>query len=77
MHPEKSLFLKKVKCIYSKQSKVRITGMATSDALGDKIPMFVIGKSLNPCCLNGVSNPRRRYCAKRKAWMNSNSQTRL
>ena len=76
MHPEKSLFLKKVKCIYGNQSKFRITGML-SNALGDKTPMFAIGKSLNPCCLKGVSNPRRRYCAQRKAWMNSNSQTRL
>ena len=50
MHPEKSLHLKKEQCIGGIQSKVRITGMAASNALGDKIPMFVISKSVKPCC---------------------------
>ena len=47
MHPAKSLHLKKEKCIGGKQSKVRITGIAASKALGDKMPMFDIAKSLN------------------------------
>ena len=46
MYPEKSLHLKNEQCIDGKQSKVRITGMAASNALGDKIPMFVISKSV-------------------------------
>ena len=56
MHPEKSLHLKKGKCIGGKESKVRITGMAASNALGDKIPMFVIVKSLNPHCFTSPAN---------------------
>ena len=43
-HPEKFLDLKKEKCIGDKQSKVTITGMAASNALGDKIPLFFIEK---------------------------------
>ena len=43
IHPEKSLHLKKEQCIGGKQCKVRITGMAASNALRNKIPMFVIG----------------------------------
>ena len=47
INPEKSLHLNKKKCIGGKQNKVRITGMALSNAGGDKIQMFIIGKSLN------------------------------
>ena len=71
MHPEKSLHLKKEKCIGGKQRKVRITGIVSSNALGDKIPMFVIGKSRNPHCFAGVKNKPCRYRAQKKAWMNS------
>ena len=73
MHPEKSLHLKKEKCIGGKQSKVRITGMAASNALVDKIPMFVIGKSLNPRppCFKEVKNKPRQYRAQKKALINS------
>ena len=45
MHPKTSLHLI---CLSGKQSKIRITGIVASNALGDKIPMFRIGKSLNP-----------------------------
>ena len=54
MHPEKSLHLKKEQFIGSKQSKVRKTRMAASNALGDKIPMFVISKSAKPRCFRGI-----------------------
>ena len=70
MNPEKSLHLNKKKCIGRKQNKVRITGMAVSNAGGDKIQMFIIGKSLNHCYFKGVKNKRRRYRAQKKAWMN-------
>ena len=71
MHPEKSLHLKKERCIGGKQSKVRITGMATSNALGDKIPMFVIGKSVKPRCFNGIKKKPCRYRAQKKSWKTS------
>ena len=54
MHPEKSFHLKKEQCFGGKQSKVRITGMAVSNALGDKITMFAISKSVKPCCFKGI-----------------------
>ena len=32
------------RCAGGKLSKVRLTGMAASNAIGEKLPMFVIGK---------------------------------
>ena len=67
MHPEKSLHLKKEQCIGDKQSKVRITRMTASNALGDKIPMFVIGKSVKPRCFKGIKKKPCRYRSPKKA----------
>ena len=41
----KSCQLKSEKCSGRKFRKVRKTGLAAANALGDKIPMFVIGKT--------------------------------
>ena len=41
--PSKSLHFRSKRRSGGKHSKVRLTGMATSNALGEKIPMFVIG----------------------------------
>ena len=71
MHLEKSLHLKKEQCIGGKQSKVRITGMAASNALGGKIPMFVIGKSFKVCCFKGIKKKPCRHRAQKKSWMTS------
>ena len=65
MHPEKSLHLKKEQCIGGKQSKFRITGMAASNALGDKISMFVIGKSVKPRCFKRIKKKPCRYRAQK------------
>ena len=65
IHPEKSLHLKKEQCIGGKQSKFRITGMAASNALGDKISMFVIGKSVKPRCFKRIKKKPCRYCAQK------------
>ena len=43
--PSKSLHLKDEKCIVGKFSKVRLTGLAAANANGEKLPMFIIGKS--------------------------------
>ena len=47
--------------------------MVASNALVDKIPVFVIGKSLNPRppCFKGVKNKPRQYRAQKKALINS------
>ena len=43
----KTLHFRKQRCSGRKHSKVRITGMAICNALGENIPMFVVGKSVN------------------------------
>ena len=50
----KTLHLKSERCVGGKHSKIRLTGMAASNAVGEKLPMFVIGKSARPRCFNGV-----------------------
>ena len=46
--PNKTYQLKSEKCYGGKLSKIRITGMAAANAMGDKLPMFVIRKGKNP-----------------------------
>ena len=43
--------------------------MAASNALGEKLPMFVIGKSAKPRCFKHVRNLPCRYRSQKKAWM--------
>ena len=67
---ERSLPLKSEKCVGGKHSKNRLTRMAAANALGEKLPMFVIGKSAKPRCFSGVRNIPCRYRAhKKKSWM--------
>ena len=42
-------------------SKIRLTGMTVANATGNKIPMFVIGKSKSPRCFQGVKHLPCRY----------------
>ena len=49
------------RCSVGKHSKVRLTGMAASNAPDEKIPMFVIGKSASPRCFKHVRNLPCRY----------------
>ena len=51
----KTCELKSEKCSCGKLSKVDITGVGAVDAVGDKIPMFVIGKTQKPLCFNNVN----------------------
>ena len=46
--PDKSSHYKGERCSDGKHSKVRLTGLAANDAMGEKLPMFVIGKSAKP-----------------------------
>ena len=43
--PTKSVHLKGEKCSGGKNSKIRLTGFAAANMCGEKVPMFVIGKS--------------------------------
>ncbi|XP_065642803.1 tigger transposable element-derived protein 4-like [Hydra vulgaris] len=67
--PDKSLHLKNEKGIGGKHSKVRLTGMAAGNVKGERLSMFVIGKSKSPRCFKGVKNISCRYRAQPKSWM--------
>ena len=69
--PKKTLHLKSEKCVGGKHSKTRLTGMAAANAVGEKLPMFVIGKSARPRCFAGVRNLPCQYRSQKKSWMDS------
>ena len=52
-------------------SKLRITGLAAANAVGDKLPIFVIGKSQNPQCFKNVTSLPCRYRSQQKSCMDS------
>ena len=54
--PSKSMHFKNERCSGGKFSKVRFTGLAAANATGEKLPMFVIGKSAKPGCFENVKN---------------------
>ena len=43
--------------------------MAAANAMGDKLPMFVIGKAKNPLCLKNVKFLPCCYRNQQKSWM--------
>ena len=42
--PKKSMHFKDKKCADDKQSKVKQTGLAVGNVVGEKLPMFIIRK---------------------------------
>ena len=62
------------KCIGGKQSKDRITVMLTACAMGEKMPLLVIGRSKLQRCLKGVDLNllNIKYASSSKAWMTTN-----
>ena len=69
--PYKSYQLKTEKCSGGKHSKIRITGLAAANAVGNKLPRFVIGKTKNPRCFKNIKKLPCRYRSQRKSWMDS------
>ena len=69
--PSKSLHLKDEQCIGGKFSKVRLTGLAAANANGEKLPMFIIGKSKSPRCFKNLKQLPCRYRGQKKSWMDS------
>ena len=69
--PDKTYHLKGEKCSGGKKSKVRFTGMAAGSAAGEKLPMFVIGKSKKPRCFKNIKHLPCEYKSQKKSWMNS------
>ena len=43
--PSNTLHFRDEKCVGGKFSKQRLTGLAASNALGQKLPIFIIGKA--------------------------------
>ena len=67
--PFKTYHLSGEKCSGGKNSKVRLTGMAAASAAGEKLEMFVIGKSKKPRCFKNVKQLPCRYRAHKRSWM--------
>ena len=67
--PSKTCRLSGEKCSRGKNSKVRLTGMAAASATGEKLDMFVIGKSKKPRCFRNVMQLPCRHRAQKKSWM--------
>lgn len=69
--PNKTLHLKDEKCSGGKHSKIRMTGLAAASMKGEKLPMFVIGKSQKPRCFKNLKQFPCRYRGQKKSWMDS------
>ena len=63
------MHFKNERCSGGKFSKVRLTGLAAARATGEKLPMFVIGKSAKPRCFKNVKNLPCRYCSQNMSWI--------
>ena len=67
--------MKKGRCRGGKYAKQRITVLLIVNALGEKEPPVIIGRSLTPRCFENVKDKRRPcgsyYYANKKAWMDS------
>ena len=69
--PNKTYHFKGQKCSGGKNSKVRLTGMAAGNAIGEKLLMFVIGKSKTPRCFKHIKNLPCKYKSQKKSCMDS------
>ena len=54
-----------------KHGKVRLIRMATGTVSGERLSMFVIGKSKTPRCFKCVKNVPCHYRAQPKGWISS------
>ena len=71
--PDKSYQLKTEKCAGGKQQNQDrlFGGLAAANAVGNKLPMFVIGKAKTPRCFKKIKEFPCRYRLQRKRWMGS------
>ena len=67
--PNKTYQLKSEKRCRRRLSKIRNTGMEAANAMGDELPMFVIGKAKNPRCFKNVKFLPCRYKNQQKSKM--------
>ena len=68
--PNKTHNFKGVQCSGGKQANERITVLVGASATGEKLPLFVIGKSKMPRCFRNA-NISVMYEANKRAWMTS------
>ena len=68
---KKTLHLKDEKWTGGKHSKIRVKGLAAASMNGEKLPMFVIGKSQKPRCLKNIKKLPCCYWGQKKSWMDS------
>ena len=67
----KTFHFKGQTCSGGKNSKVRLTGMTAGNAIGEKLPMFAIGKSKSPRCFKHIKNLPCKYKSQKKSWMDN------
>ena len=67
--PNKSLHLKNENCVGGKHSKLRLTGLTAANAVGEKLSLFVIGKSKKPQCFKHIKHLPSIYRSQKKSWM--------
>ena len=71
MLPAKTMNFKSEKCSGGKLSKQRITGLAAANAVGDKLPLLIIGKSTKHRCFKNIKQLPCVYKSQKKSWMDS------
>lgn len=68
--PNESLHFQGKHCSGGTHSKIRLTWLVAGSTTGEKLPMFVIGKSIKPRCFSDVKSlPYRYRSQKRNLWM--------
>ena len=67
--PIKSLRLKNENCVGGKHSKLRLTRFTAANAFGEKLTLFLIGKSNKLRCFKHINHLPCRYRSLKKSWM--------
>ena len=67
--PDRTHVFKNDKCAGGKLSKERLTVLVTASMAGEKLPLLVIGKSVNPRCFKNIKKLPLPYESNKKAWM--------
>ena len=59
--PDKSLHLKDENCVNGKHSKLHLTGLTATNAVPEKLALFVISKSKKPRCFKYIKHLQFSY----------------
>ena len=58
--------MKDENCVGGKHSELPLTGLTTANAVGEKLPLFVIGKSKKPRFFKHIKHLPCRYRSQKK-----------